>query len=186
MYKFRSRDTPAYAERFQVAGGAHIPQALVSSQLIIHLHRPLLEQRPHFLQRKGSIKEHGDYGADLILGKGPVTTVVQANRWSGKVRVSAIQEITAAQGYGAGSAMVVTNSFFAKEAIELARTNNVVLWNRNKIKDEVLAEQAQRATARNQSSAKRVTVKSVGKPVVHSPAPSNVGQRANKRAAYER
>lgn len=93
--------------------------------------------------------EQGDYGADLILRKGPVRTVVQAKRWGGKVGVSAIQEITAAKGYyGANGAMVVTNSFFTKEAIELARRNNVVLWDRNKLTDEILAEQAKRATVK--------------------------------------
>ena len=123
--------------------------------------------------------EQGDYGADLILKKGPVTTVVQAKRWSGKVGVSAIQKITAAKGYyKADSAMVVTNSFFTKEAIELARRNNVVLWDRKKLTDEILAEQAKKAAARNQSSTKRVAVKSVGKTMVHAPRPSDVGRRA--------
>ncbi len=123
--------------------------------------------------------EQGDYGADLILKKGPVTTVVQAKRWSGKVRVSAIQEITAAKGYyRADGAMVVTNSFFTKEAVELARRNNIMLWNRNKLKDEILAEQAKKAAARNQASAKRVAVKPVGKPVVRPPTSSHTGQRA--------
>jgi len=100
--------------------------------------------------------EQGDYGADLVLKKGTVKTVVQAKRWKGNVGVSAVQEITAARGYyKADSAMVVTNSFFTKEARELAKRNNVVLWNRNDLKDEILAEQAKKAAANGQSSVGR-------------------------------
>lgn len=124
--------------------------------------------------------EQGDYGADLVLRKGSVKTVVQAKRWKGNVGVSAVQEITAARGYyRADNAMVVTNSFFTKEATELAKRNHVVLWNRNKLKDEILAEQAKRTTANNQPFAGRVSaVKAAEESMGRSQVPWDAHQQA--------
>ena len=75
-----------------------------------------------------------DFGADLVCkGKGE-TIIVQAKRYNKKVGNSAIQEIVAAKGYyKSDRCMVVTNSFFTKPAIELARSNNVELWDRKSI-----------------------------------------------------
>jgi len=45
-----------------------------------------------------------------------------------------IQEAVASKGYyDCSKAMVVTNSFFTQQAIELARRNQVELWDRNKL-----------------------------------------------------
>lgn len=74
----------------------------------------------------------GDYGADLVTIKDGVKTIIQAKRFKGKVNVKAVQEAVAAKGYyGCSKAMVVTNSYYTKPAIELAKANNVQLWNRN-------------------------------------------------------
>jgi restriction system protein len=76
----------------------------------------------------------GDYGADLVTAKDGVKTVIQAKRYKSKAGVKAIQEAVAAKGYyGCSKAMVVTNSFFTQQAIELARRNQVELWDRNKL-----------------------------------------------------
>ena len=71
----------------------------------------------------------GDMGADLILEKGGVRSVVQAKCYTGSVGVKAIQEIfTAKNYYKAREAFVITNSTFTKNAIELAESNGVSLW----------------------------------------------------------
>lgn len=81
----------------------------------------------------------GDYGADLVLRKGDVKTVVQAKRYSKAVGIKAVQEAVAAKGmYGCTEAMVVTNSTFTRAAVELARANRVVLWDRTRLVDELL------------------------------------------------
>ena len=73
----------------------------------------------------------GDYGADLIVSNDGIKTVMQAKRFKNKVGVKAIQEALAAKGYyECTEAMVVTNSFYTKQAIELAKANRVKLWNR--------------------------------------------------------
>jgi restriction system protein len=74
----------------------------------------------------------GDYGADLVTVKNGVKTVIQAKRYKNKVHTKAIQEAVAAKGYyGCSQAMVVTNNFYTKQAEELAKSNGVLLWNRN-------------------------------------------------------
>ena len=77
-----------------------------------------------------------DYGADLVLGKGGDVIIVQAKRYKNKVGNSAVQEIVAAMPYyKATKAMVVTNSYYTKNAKELAKANNVILWDRNDMKN---------------------------------------------------
>jgi restriction system protein len=82
----------------------------------------------------------GDYGADLVTAKDGVKTVIQAKRYKSKAGVKAIQEAVAAKGYYECSrAMVVTNSFFTQQAIELARRNQVELWDRSKLVSALLS-----------------------------------------------
>lgn len=81
-------------------------------------------------------KASGDQGADLIIEKFGEKTVVQAKRYSGSVSNSAVQEAVAAQAhYNCNSSMVVTNSFFTKSAIELAESNSVSLYDRERLNE---------------------------------------------------
>lgn len=74
----------------------------------------------------------GDYGADLVVNKDGIKTVIQAKRYKNKVGIKAIQEAVAAKGhYTCDKAMVVTNSFYTNQAKELARSNRVDLWDRD-------------------------------------------------------
>jgi restriction system protein len=74
----------------------------------------------------------GDGGADLVIEKGSMRTVVQAKRSKPSVGVRAVQEVVASKPrYKAERAMVVTNSHFTKAAIRLAKENGVELWGRN-------------------------------------------------------
>ena len=73
-----------------------------------------------------------DQGADLIVEKFGVKTVVQAKNWQNNVTNSGIQEIVAAiKHYNAQRAMVISSSGFTQSARELAQSNNVVLWDRS-------------------------------------------------------
>ena len=74
----------------------------------------------------------GDYGADLVLDGAEGRVVVQAKRYSKSVGVKAVQEVKAAMSvYGASHGMVVTNSYFTRQAIELASKNSIELRDRN-------------------------------------------------------
>jgi restriction system protein len=76
----------------------------------------------------------GDFGADLILMNEYRRIVLQAKRYSKNVGVKAVQEIVAAQmHYNATEAWVVTNSYFTKQAKELALSNGVTLIDRDQL-----------------------------------------------------
>ena len=62
--------------------------------------------------------------------------VIQAKRYSidRKVTNSAVQEVVASLAYYTrNKGIVVTNSFFTQSAKELAKVNNVELWDRNDV-----------------------------------------------------
>jgi len=75
-----------------------------------------------------------DQGADLILEKEGTRFVVQAKNWTANVGNSAVQEIVpAVKHYQAHKAIVISSSGFTVSAIELARSNNVELWDRTRL-----------------------------------------------------
>lgn len=75
-----------------------------------------------------------DYGADLVVKKDDIVIVIQAKRWNQKVGIDAIQQVAGAvKHYDAQQAIAITNNYFTKNAIELAKSNNVTLWDRNKL-----------------------------------------------------
>jgi restriction system protein len=82
----------------------------------------------------------GDWGADLVVSKDGIRTVVQAKRWKKRVGVRAVQEVVAAKGkYRAQEATVVTNSTYTQRAYELAKANRVRLWDRARLLKELEA-----------------------------------------------
>jgi len=84
-------------------------------------------------------KYQSDYGADLVVSRGGMKTAIQAKRSKRKVGNKAVQEAVASAGhYRCQQSMVVTNSFFTRPAIELARDNKVELWDRNRLVSELL------------------------------------------------
>ncbi len=73
-------------------------------------------------------KTTGDQGADLLLEKAGIKTVIQAKFYSSPVGNSAVQEVVGAVAYyGADSGVVVTNNEFTPAAKELAAANSVML-----------------------------------------------------------
>lgn len=73
-----------------------------------------------------------DYGADLVCKDKYETVVVQAKRYEASVGNSAVQEVVAAKEYyEADRCIVITNSYFTKNAYALAEANNVELWDRD-------------------------------------------------------
>ncbi|MBI3429761.1 MAG: restriction endonuclease [Actinobacteria bacterium] len=80
----------------------------------------------------------GDLGADLIVSRDGVKTVIQAKRWTGTIGPGAIQEVTAARAhYEAHHAIVVTNSTYTPSAKILAESNQIELWDRSDLIREI-------------------------------------------------
>ena len=84
-------------------------------------------------------KGSGDQGIDIIASRGSSTIGIQAKCYAGKVSNKAIQEVVAGVvHYKCDRGLVVTNNFFTDSAKELARTNNVFLWDREDLKKKLL------------------------------------------------
>ncbi|MHA6484448.1 restriction endonuclease [Paenibacillus sp. strain BS8-2] len=82
----------------------------------------------------------GDYGADLVIKKDGNKIVVQAKHYAKNVGLKAVQEIrTAMDHYGASAAWVVTNRDYTQQAYTLAKSNGVVLVNREQLIEMILA-----------------------------------------------
>lgn len=78
----------------------------------------------------------GDWGADLVIEKDGHRSVVQAKRHKGRVGVKAVQEALGAKSmYDCQHAIVVTNSTYTNQAMELARKAEVELWDRDRLID---------------------------------------------------
>lgn len=78
----------------------------------------------------------GDFGADLIIEKNNRKIAIQAKNYSGNVGLEAVQQALSGKSYyKCNEAMVITNSYFTRQAIELAGTSGVDLVNRDKLKD---------------------------------------------------
>ena len=72
-----------------------------------------------------------DHGADLIISKNQVFYAVQCKKYSSTLSNTAIQEVVASMNiYNCSKSMVITNSVFAKSAINLAKSNDVLLIDR--------------------------------------------------------
>lgn len=77
-----------------------------------------------------------DYGADLIIEKFGEKKCVQAKRQSSPVGIDAVQEVIASKAhYTASGCIVITNNYYTNSAINLAKTNNVELIDRDKLRN---------------------------------------------------
>ncbi|MEO2507147.1 restriction endonuclease [Clostridium paraputrificum] len=83
-------------------------------------------------------KGSGDQGSDVVIEKSGIKIGVQAKCYSGGVTNKAIQETVAGlKYYGCEKGIIVTNNFYTNSAIKLAEVNNIVLWDRNILKQKI-------------------------------------------------
>ena len=83
-------------------------------------------------------KKSGDQGLDVIAVKRGTKVGIQTKCYSNTVGNSAIQEAVAGKSfYGCDKVIVITNNYFTSAAIELAQSNNVILWNRDMLKEKI-------------------------------------------------
>lgn len=83
-------------------------------------------------------KSSGDQGMDIIVEKGGNRVGIQSKCYSSKVTNRAVQEIfTALNHYNCSKGIVVTNNYFTDSAVELAQSNNVILWDRDILKIKI-------------------------------------------------
>jgi len=83
-------------------------------------------------------KQSGDQGLDVIAERNGRKIGIQAKCYSGTVGNFAVQEAVAGKSYyNCDKVVVITNNFFTTSAIELAKSNNVILWNRDILKEKI-------------------------------------------------
>ena len=83
-------------------------------------------------------KKSGDQGVDVIAKKGNQTVAVQVKHYNQPVGNHAIMEVVGgATFYKATLCYVVTNNYFTKSAKELAASNNVILWDRDRLTEKL-------------------------------------------------
>ena len=83
-------------------------------------------------------KQSGDQGIDVIAIKNNTRIGIQAKCYSNAVGNAAIQEAVAGKSfYNCDKTVVVTNNYFTTSAIELAQANDVILWNRDLLKEKI-------------------------------------------------
>ena len=104
--------------------------------------RQFEEYIAEFFKKKGYITtltpESGDFGIDVIIENEYIKIGVQTKCYVDKVSNSAVQEaVTGIRHYNLDKVMVVTNSYFQPSAITLAKDNNVILWDRDKLVKEL-------------------------------------------------
>ena len=76
----------------------------------------------------------GDYGADLVIEKDGIRTVIQAKRQSKNVGIEAVQQVYGSKAhYNAQQAWVITNRDFTEAAVKLAKSTDVKLINREQL-----------------------------------------------------
>jgi HJR/Mrr/RecB family endonuclease len=80
-----------------------------------------------------------DQGIDLIAKKNGNRIGIQAKCYSGLVSNKAIQEVVAGlKFYDLQKGLVITNNRFTKSAIQLAKANDVLLWDRDILNEKLL------------------------------------------------
>jgi HJR/Mrr/RecB family endonuclease len=81
-------------------------------------------------------KASGDLGVDIILEKDGIRYGVQVKRYSKPVsRLAVSDAVGGLKHYKCQGAIVVTNNYFTRDALELARSNNCQLVDRDLLAD---------------------------------------------------
>lgn len=76
----------------------------------------------------------GDQGVDIIAYKDDIKYGIQCKCYASDIGNRAVQEVFAGKAfYQCHVGVVLTNRYFTKSAIELARRNGIILWNRDKL-----------------------------------------------------
>lgn len=90
--------------------------------------------RSHGFKSISVTQGSGDFGVDITARKSNIKYAVQCKRYSGNVGLSAVQEVVAGMNYyGCQKGIVVTNSYFTKQAQLLADSNDVKLIDRDSL-----------------------------------------------------
>lgn len=104
----------------------------------------------------------GDFGVDIVAERKGLRYAIQCKRYNHKLNNSSIQEVIAGMSsYNCNAAAVMTNQYFTEPAKELARRNNVFLWDRNVLSQMISNITPNVLNPRHKMSAKHITIISI-------------------------
>lgn len=98
------------------------------------------------LQKRGFLdvevtKGSGDNGVDILAEKDGVSYAIQCKRYDEPVGVKAVQEAYAGRDYyDKMVGVVMSNQYFTKNAVDMARKLKILLWDRGYL-EEMLEEE---------------------------------------------
>ncbi len=99
----------------------------------------LLEKRG-FLEVEVT-KGSGDNGVDILAEKDGVTYAIQCKRYDEPVGVKAVQEAYAGRDYyDRMVGVVMSNQYFTKNAVDMARKLKIMLWDRGYLEEMIEEE----------------------------------------------
>ena len=83
-------------------------------------------------------KASNDYGVDILAEKDNIRYAIQCKNYNSPLGNTCVQEVYSGKNYyNCHVAVVVTNSTFTKNAVELAQKDGVLLWDRNVLTDMI-------------------------------------------------
>lgn len=92
-------------------------------------------------------KGSGDQGLDILAYKDGIKYGIQCKCYSSDIVNKAVQEAFAGRTfYNCHVAVVLTNQHFTKSAKELAKSNQVLLWDREKLEDLIKTKEERYGT----------------------------------------
>ena len=81
-------------------------------------------------------KGSGDYGVDILAERDGITYAFQCKCYDKPIGVKAVQEVYAGRDfYGQMVGVVMTNQYFTQPAVDMAGKLNIMLWDRDYIRD---------------------------------------------------
>ena len=97
-------------------------------------------------EKVGVTQGSGDQGVDIIAFKDGIKYGIQRKCHAAPIGNKAVQEVFAGQTvHQCNVVIVLTNNYFKNAAIELAKRNRVVLWNRDKLLQMIEIAEAQQS-----------------------------------------
>ena len=82
--------------------------------------------------------DSNDFGIDVLAEKNGVKYAIQCKNYTSDIGNKAVQEAySGKQYYNCHVGVVLTNRFFTRQAKELANKNDILLWDRNKLKSMI-------------------------------------------------
>lgn len=97
-------------------------------------------------------KSSGDFGVDLIASKENDKIAIQAKRYKTKVSRRAISDAVAGmQHYNCNKAMVITSSYFTRDAFRFANSTNCSLIDRDTLASWIVVVQKETSTTQSKS-----------------------------------